>query len=113
MTEFLEIYTMYAIIKTGSKQYRVKKGDVIDVELLHAAEQEKVEFSDVLFVHDGTAALVGKPIVEGYRVLGEVVGEAAGPKVISFKYKRRQGQRTKKGHRQKYTRVMISDIVGA
>lgn len=103
---------MYAIIKTGGKQYRVEKDAVIDVELLGADAGESVEFNDVLFFQNGEEMTVGSPLVPSCVVKGEVLGEAAGPKVISFKYKRRKNCRRKVGHRQKYTRVKILEITG-
>ena len=104
---------MYAIIKTGGKQYRVAEGDVIDVELLQSQPGESVEFSDVLFFHDGSAAKIGQPNVSGCTVMGELIEEALGPKIVSVKYKRRQNQRRKFGHRQHYHRVRITKIGGA
>lgn len=101
---------MYAIIKTGGKQYRVAKDDVIDVELLSADHGSAVEFSEVLFVNDGKAALIGEPFVAGYLVKGEVVGTASGPKVSSLKYRPRGHTQKHWGHRQHYTRVKITDI---
>ncbi len=101
---------MYAIIKTGGKQYRVAKDDVIDVELLHLDQGSAVEFNEVLFVNDGTKAHVGEPLVAGYIVKGEIIGEAAGPKIVSLKYRPRGHQQKKWGHRQHYTRVKITDI---
>lgn len=100
---------MYAIIETGGKQYRVEQGDIIDVELLDAQEGDKVKF-DALFVHDGGKPKVGAPFVHGLMVHGEVVGETAGPKVTSVKYKPRHNERKKFGHRQHYTRVRITAI---
>lgn len=104
---------MYAIIKTGGKQYRVAEGDVIDVELLKSQPGENVEFSEVLFFHDGKAAKIGQPNVSGCTVTGELIEEALGPKIVSVKYKRRQNQRRKFGHRQHYHRVRITSIGGA
>jgi large subunit ribosomal protein L21 len=101
---------MYAIIKTGGKQYRVAKDDVIDVELLNVDQGSSVEFSEVLFVNDGNDALIGEPVVAGYIVKGEVVGSAAGPKVVSLKYVPRGHQQKNWGHRQHYTRVKITEI---
>jgi len=103
---------MYAIIETGGKQYPVKKGDVIDVELLDTTQKDSIEFTSVLFVNDGKAAKVGAPYVSKSVVKGEILTDAKGPKVISFKYKRRKGVRRKVGHRQKYHRVKITEIVG-
>ncbi len=104
---------MYAIIETGGKQYRVEKGDIIDVELLNGAEQGKpVEFNHVLFVNSGSDVKVGKPYISASLVRGELQQEVKGPKVVSFKYKKRKGFRRKVGHRQRYCRVKITDIVG-
>ncbi len=100
---------MYAIIKTGGKQYRVEKGDIIDVELLGEEEGAAVEF-DVLLVHDGKKTAIGEPTLSDYVVKGELVGDSAGPKVNAMKYKRRKGYRLHFGHRQHYTRVQITDI---
>lgn len=102
---------MYAIIETGGKQYRVEKDEVIYVELLET-EGKSVEFPNVLFVTDGKKAKVGTPFVPKSSVKGELLGEAKAPKVISFKYKQRKGIRRKVGHRQKYHKVKITEIVG-
>lgn len=103
---------MYAIIKSGGKQYRVEKGDIINVELLGLEPNSSVEFNEVLFINDGAAAKVGAPIVSGSVVRGELLSEIKGPKVIAFKYKRRKQYRRKVGHRQKYSRVKIIEIAG-
>jgi len=103
---------MYAIIETGGKQYRVEKGDVIDIELLEAEKGKSVEFKNVLFLNDGSAAKMGKPHIDGCVVIGELMQEIRGPKVISFKYKKRKNYRRKVGHRQKYSRVKIKEIQG-
>lgn len=100
---------MYAIIQTGGKQYRVEKGDQIEVEQLDVPSGA-VEFKEVLMLNDGEKAHVGTPHVAKCLVKGEVIGEAKGPKVISFKYKRRKNYRRKVGHRQKYAVVKITDI---
>lgn len=102
---------MYAIIKSGGKQYRVSKGDVIDVELL-GDEKKEINFGDVLFVYDGKVSKVGSPVVSGYSVKGEILSEVKGPKVVAFKYKRRKQYRRKVGHRQRYSRVKIVEIAG-
>lgn len=100
----------YAIIKTGGKQYRVAKDDIIEVELLNADAGENVEFTDVLFVNDGSIAQVGVPAVAGYFVKGQLLDIASGPKIVSMKYKRRKSQYRKFGHRQHYSRVKITEI---
>jgi large subunit ribosomal protein L21 len=103
---------MYAIIETGGKQYRVEKGDIIDVELLEAKTGEKVEFSNVLFINDSGTAKIGNPLVAKSAVQGELMQEVKGPKEIALKYKRRTPFRRKVGHRQRYARVKITEIIG-
>jgi large subunit ribosomal protein L21 len=102
---------MYAIIETGGKQYRVEKGDIIDVELLDVESDKAVEFRNVLFVNKDSAIKIGTPHVEKSSVRGELLSFVRGPKVIAFKYKRRKGIRSKIGHRQDYARVKITEIV--
>ena len=102
----------YAIIRTGGKQYGVAKGDVIDVELLKQPEGESIQFEDVLFVSDGKKARVGAPRVEGCTVKAKLVEEVKGPKVIAYKFKRRQNYHRKVGHRQRYSRVQIEAVEG-
>lgn len=102
---------MYAIIETGGKQFQVEPGDEIDVELLHKSEGEHVEFEQVLLVQRPDAVKIGQPFVKGARVKAQVIGLAKGEKVIAFKYQKRANERTKRGHRQHYTRVRITEIV--
>jgi len=101
---------MYAIIKISGKQYRVAKGDIIDVDLQDAQDGAKVEFNDVLFFNNGSASKIGLPLVSGCLVIGEILEEVAGPKITSVKYKRSHNQWRKFGHRQRYTRVKILEI---
>ncbi|KIA78621.1 MAG: 50S ribosomal protein L21 [Parachlamydia sp.] len=101
---------MYAIIKTGGKQYRVAKDATIDVELLDATPGSVVEFREVLLVNDGASTTVGQPHVSNYLVKGEYLETVLGDKVVSVKYKKRQNQRRKFGHRQKYARIRITEI---
>ncbi len=101
---------MYAIIQTGGKQFRVAKGDVIDVELLSDTEQSKISFTDVKLFHDGNKVVVGAPKVEGCVVQGEILDEVKGPKVFAFQYKRRKSSSRKVGHRQRFNRVKITAI---
>ena len=102
---------MYAIIETGGKQYRVEKDDVIDVELV-AAQEGKIEFKNVLFLNDGKAVKMGAPYLTQSVVKADLVADVKGVKVIAFKYKKRKGYRRKVGHRQRYSRVKITEIVG-
>jgi large subunit ribosomal protein L21 len=102
---------MYAIIKSGGKQYRVAIGETVDVELLAAVDPgAKIEFSDVLFAFDGSNTQFGKPTIPNFQVFGEVLGTIKGEKVTTLKYKRSHNYCRKWGHRQKYTRVKITGI---
>ena len=101
---------MNAIIESGSKQYRVKLGDVIEVELLHKPIGEKFVFDKVLFASNSSKSSIGFPIVAGCIVEGEIVDEVKGDKVVAYKYKRRKNYHRKVGHRQKYSRVKITKI---
>jgi len=101
---------MYAVIETGGKQYRVQKGDVIDVERVGAsAESPEVKF-DVLLLADGDSVTLGKPLVEGASVTATFMADVRAKKVIVFKYKKRKGYRRKNGHRQNYQRLRIQEI---
>jgi len=101
---------MYAIIKTGGKQYRVESGVMIDVALLNVELGSQVTFNEVLLVSNNSDVLIGNPFLSDYVVTGEVVGNSAGPKVVSLKYKPRQHSKRKWGHRQHYLRVKIVEI---
>ena len=104
---------MYAIIETGGKQYKVEKGDVIDVELIEGNQGEKVEFKKVLFVGNSTGmAKIGNPLLSAFTVQGEYLQEVKAPKVFAFKYKKRKPFRRKVGHRQRYARIKITEILG-
>lgn len=104
---------MYAVIKTGGKQYRVAKDDVITVEKLTGEDNSKIEFTDVLMVGTGDSVKIGTPHVSGAKVIAELVGQTRGPKVIAFKKRRRQNSRRKRGHRQDLTKIRITEITGA
>ncbi len=101
---------MYAIIETGGKQYRVQKGDTITIELVEAQASNQVSFDHVLLLNQEDQTLVGGPYVAGCTVLGELLGEVKGEKVIAYKYKKRKNYRRTVGHRQKYSKVTITDI---
>lgn len=100
---------MYAVIKTGGKQYRVSEGDRVRVEKLPGAVGEKVEFDEVLML-GGERVAVGAPFVSGAKVNAEIVGQGRGKKVIVFKIKRRKSYRRKAGHRQAYTELKVTGI---
>jgi large subunit ribosomal protein L21 len=104
---------MYAVIKTGGKQYRVAKDDIITIEKLEGDAGASVEFGEVLMVGEGASVKVGAPTVSGAKVTGELVAQTRGPKVIAFKKRRRKNSRRKRGHRQDLTKVRITSIVGA
>jgi large subunit ribosomal protein L21 len=100
-----------AVIRTGSKQYRVASGDVIQIEKLLGNPGDDVVFAEVLAVGDD-AMKFGTPLVTGASVKAKIVSQDLGPKLIVFKFKRRKNHRRKNGHRQKYTSVQITSIEG-
>jgi large subunit ribosomal protein L21 len=104
---------MYAVIKTGGKQYRVAQDDVLTVERLAGDAEQTIEFSDVLMVGEGDNVKVGSPTVAGAKVVAQVVEQTRGPKLIAFKKRRRKSSRRKRGHRQDLTKVKITEILGA
>ena len=104
---------MYAVIKTGGKQYRVAKDDVVTIERLPGDTGAKIEFTEILMVGSGAGVKVGTPIVSGATVTGELVAQTRGPKLIAFKKRRRKNSRRKKGHRQDLCTVRITSITGA
>ncbi len=100
----------YAIIKTGGKQYRVKPGDELDVELLPNPVDSVAEFGEVLALSDGGEVTIGAPLVEGAKVTAQVLSHYKDKKLMVFKYKAKTRYRRKRGHRQTYTRLRIMDI---
>jgi len=102
---------MYAIIKTGGKQYRVKSGEQVRVESLTADVGAAVSFDEVLAVGEGDAVRVGAPLVSGAKVKATVLAHGRGEKVRIFKMRRRKHFQKTQGHRQNYTEVRIDDIV--
>lgn len=101
---------MYAIIKTGGKQYKVAEGDAIMVEKLDLEEGAAVTFDEVLTVVDGDKVVVGKPVVEGAKVTGKVEAQGKAKKILVFKYKAKSNYRRRQGHRQPFTKVVIEKI---
>jgi large subunit ribosomal protein L21 len=104
---------MYAVIKTGGKQYRVAKDDVVTIERIAGEAGAKVEFTEVLMVGSGESVKVGAPTVAGAKVTAELIGQTRGDKLIAFKKRRRKNSRRKKGHRQDHSKVRITAITGA
>ncbi len=101
---------MYAVIKTGGKQYRVEEGQVIRVETLRAETGETVDFSEVLMVSNGDDIKIGAPVVEGAKVSGTVLEHGRHKKIEIIKFKRRKHHMKRQGHRQNYTAVRIESI---
>jgi large subunit ribosomal protein L21 len=105
--------SMYAILETGGKQYKVHAGDILQVEKLSAEAGDTVELDRVLMIAgDDDKVAVGTPVLEGAKVLAEVVGQGRGPKIIVFKYKAKVRYRRKTGHRQALTTLRIKEIQG-
>ncbi len=101
---------MYAIIRSGGKQYRAEVGATIDVDRLPQQVGESIEISDVLLIVDGDETRIGQPQVDGASVSATVVDQFRGKKIIVYKYRQRTNYRRKQGHRQHYTRLRIEDI---
>ncbi len=104
---------MYAVFKTGGKQYRARQGERLRIEKIDAGEGDAVEFDQVLLVGEGSSVTVGKPLVDGGRVQATVRAQAKGDKVSVIKFKRRKNYLRMKGHRQHYTEIEVTGIVGA
>lgn len=104
---------MYAVIKTGGKQYRVAENDILSIERLTGEAGATIEFDEVLMVGEGESVKVGEPLVAGAKVTAELVEQTRGPKVIAFKKRRRKNSRRKRGHRQDLSLVRITGIIGA
>lgn len=101
---------MYAIIRTGGKQYRVSEGDVVNVEKLNVEEGQEVVFDEVLTVVNDGDVKVGAPTVEGAKVTGKVAKQGKADKIFVFKYRAKSNYRKRQGHRQPFTQVEITSI---
>ena len=101
---------MYALVKTGGKQYRVSKDDTILVERLSAEEGEQIILNDIVMLGDGDKVTIGTPLVDGAGVSATVLRQTRGPKIIIFRRKRRKNHRRTQGHRQDLTLLKINDI---
>ena len=104
---------MYAVIQTGGKQYKVEPGSTVFVEKLPGDAGDAVAFDEVLLISNDDAVHVGRPLVEGATVTGEIVEHGRGKKLVVFKFKRRKNYRVRNGHRQDYTAVRITNVVSA
>jgi len=104
---------MYAVVQTGGKQYRVSVGDVINVEKLNVEAGQNVVLNDVVAISGNGKTIIGKPFVEGAQVLCKVVENGKAKKVVIYKYKAKKDSRKKRGHRQPYTQLEVTNIVAA
>ena len=102
---------MYAIVKTGGKQYRAEKGEKLTVEKLDGEVGSKVDLTDVLMVADGAKVNVGSPFVKGAKIKTEIVRQGKGPKINAFNYKAKKNERKRWGHRQPETVLVVTEIV--
>ncbi len=104
---------MFAVIKTGGKQYKVQKDDKLLIEKIEGEDGAKITLDEVLMVVDGKTSKVGEPLVKGAVVEAKLVSQERGPKITIFKKKRRQNYRRKRGHRQDLTMIQITNIKAA
>ncbi len=102
---------MYAIIETGGKQYKVEEGDTIEIEKLDGVSGKEVTFDKVLLIGDGKDCAIGRPNVAGSKVVGQLLRQDRGEKIVIGKFKRRKGYRRKTGHRQDISVVTIKQII--
>ena len=104
---------MYAVIKTGGKQYKVAPGEKLTIESLVADVGNTVSFDEVLMIADGDKVSVGSPLIQGGAVKAEVLGHGRGEKIRIVKHRRRKHYHKEQGHRQNFTQVKITEILGA
>jgi len=102
---------IYAIVEIGGKQYKVAPKQRLDVERLDVPEGDKVELDKVLFIGEDKNTLIGDPVIKGAKVVATSLGEAKGEKVIVFRYKSKVRYRSKRGHRQTYTKILVNEII--
>ena len=101
---------VYAVVRTGGRQYRVSEGDVLDVEKIEQPKGSRVEIRDVLLTADGEDIRIGRPVLEDACVVARVLSQVKDDKVVIFKYRRRKRYRRKQGHRQPLTRIKVESI---
>ena len=102
---------MYAIVKTGGKQFKAEKDAVLIVEKLEGEPGTAVEFDEVIMLADGESFTIGSPLVQGAKVTGEIVRQAKGPKIDAFNYKAKKNERKRWGHRQPQTHIRVIEVV--
>ncbi|RJP22652.1 MAG: 50S ribosomal protein L21 [Candidatus Omnitrophota bacterium] len=102
---------MYAIIRTGGKQYQVSPGDILEVETVSGEKGTEIILDDILLVNDGETIRVGTPQIENAMVKADILAHGRGRKIIVFKFKRRKQYRRKQGHRQDFSRIRIKEII--
>lgn len=102
---------MYAVVRSGARQYRASVGDAIIVERLPVEVGQQIELDEVLLVAGGEQVEIGRPTVDGAKVLATVVAQEVGPKIRIFKYHPRKRYRRRSGHRQRYTRLRVDEIL--
>lgn len=103
---------MFAVIRTGGKQYSVEPGALLSVEKIEGEVGSEIKLNDVLLVGEGETVRVGKPVLDGVAVSAEIVKQFRGPKLTIFKKLKRHGHQLKKGHRQDMTQIRVTGIVG-
>ena len=104
---------MFAVIQTGGKQYRVSQGDVITVEKIEGMTGDRIEIDSVLMIGEGAQVTIGQPHLSQARVVGTIVRQGRGPKILVYKHKRRKGYQKRQGHRQWQTWLRVTDITTA
>lgn len=102
---------MFAVVRTGGKQYKVKEGDIIKIEKLVGEEGDLVELEEVLLIGDAPETKIGQPLVPNAKVVCSIINQGKSKKVVIFKAKRRKGYQKKQGHRQMYTSLKINQII--
>jgi large subunit ribosomal protein L21 len=102
---------IYAIVEVAGKQYKVAPKQTIEVEHLDVPEGDRVELDKVLFIGENKDTVVGKPVIKGAKVVATSLGEVKGEKVIVFRYKSKVRHRSKRGHRQLYTKILVNEII--
>lgn len=102
---------MYAVVRSGGKQYRVQEGGTLTVDRLPGEPGERIELRDILVMGDGDDITVGAPVIDGARIIGTIAEQGRAPKVVVFRYKAKTRSRKKTGHRRAFTRVLVEDIL--